>query len=270
MARTTEPFDQIVAAEQDLRGLVETVLTQQLGTSWLTQSGLTDERLVALDQRRDEEAKRRPGVLVDQSPLRYAQFFELKIIIDHHWTIFKPILGDKKRFDVYFARLESFRNAPAHSRELLPFERSLVEGISGEIRNVVTLYRSTMDSAGQYYPIIESIRDNFGNEYVAGQHEFGTVFTGTRLVVGQVVEFNCKGWEPQSRSLTWIIELSDIGMQEFERAEGGEVRLRATVEEAHVSENMRLAIVLTSSGKYHRYGQWDDICTFHYAVDPPG
>ena len=56
-------------------------------------------------------------------------------------------------------RLDNIRNAVGHSRPLLPFERDLLSGIAGQIRNQVTIYMSTQDEAGDIYPRIESVTD---------------------------------------------------------------------------------------------------------------
>ncbi|WP_432504295.1 hypothetical protein [Kineococcus arenarius] len=268
MSQDTDVFGLIAAMEQDVRSLVELVLSKELGPTWLEQSGLTAERIAQIEERKIEEAKRRIGVVVDQSPLRYSQFFELKIIITKQWAFFKPIFGDKKKFEVYLDKLESFRNAPAHGRELLPFERLLVQGITGEIRNIVTLYRSSMDPSGNYYPAIESVRDSLGNEFIPQPHHMG-VHTGARLEVGQVIEFHCKAWDPQGRELHWTVERALKGRALLASAVGSEVRMLATVDETHVGEGFQLDIMLTSSGRFHRHQRWDDSASFHYAVNPP-
>ena len=65
-------------------------------------------------------------------------------------------------------RLEGFRNAPMHSRTLVPFEGALAEGMTGEIRNKVTSYRSELDLADRHFPRIEYVRDSFGNAPTRG------------------------------------------------------------------------------------------------------
>lgn len=269
VVETPEPMAQIAVVEQDLRGLIESILSAEFGRdSWLGMSGLTPERISKMDQVRIAEDRSRPGVTIDVPPLRYAELFDLKTIIDRHWEHFKVVFRDKKKFDVYFERLAQVRNPQAHSRELLPFERSLIEGMTGELRNVITLHRSTMDVSGEFYPIIESVRDSFGNEWVAGPG-LGTIYTGIRLVVGQVVQFHCKGWDPQARRLSWTLDDNRVNGTQFDKGNGSEVRLSATVRESHVGESMAMQISLISSGRYHRYRYDDDSVTFRYAVNPP-
>ena len=65
-------------------------------------------------------------------------------------------------------RPEEFRNAPMRSRTLVPFERALAEGMAGEIRNKVTIYRSALDPADRHFPRIEYVRDSFGNTPTGG------------------------------------------------------------------------------------------------------
>lgn len=61
-------------------------------------------------------------------------------------------------------RLGGFRHPAKHSRTLVPFEVSLVDGIVGEIRNLIAKYRNTQGLDMKYYPEIDQITDSFGRE----------------------------------------------------------------------------------------------------------
>jgi hypothetical protein len=183
-----EPYEAVNSLEGSLRGLVQDVL----GDQWIESSGVDRE---ALERRRTEEAARRKGAAVEQNLLAYTHLYELRKAINKNWEKFKPGLGDKKRFDVYMDRLEGFRNAPMHSRELLPFERDLLSGMVGELRNIVTIFRSQQGPDRKYYPVVETIVDSFGNEME--DIEARLTMTDLRLQVGDTVEFAKK----------WIVQL---------------------------------------------------------------
>jgi hypothetical protein len=264
-----EPADWIAAVEQGLRSLVESVLSAALGSDWIQVSGLTEPRLEQLAQRRDEETKRRQGGTVDSNLLRYSNFFDLKTIIDKHWVKFKPILGDKQSFTTYFDRIVDFRNAPAHSRELLPFERDLLAGMAGEIRNRITIYRSAMGPDKEFYPKIESIRDPFGQESLPGRFEIG-VRDPISLTVGQELEFLCRGWDPNGREIRWTLENGSIGGIPITEGRGTQVSLKMIVTEEYVGDRFRVVITLWGSGRFHRHsGSFDDSTAFLYRVLPP-
>lgn len=261
-----EPSAAVAVVEQDLRSLIEIVLGELPGDEWLTKSGLTQERLVKIAETRKAATKKRGGGAIDTSLVRYTNLFDLGEIVAKNWERFKPVFENKKKFEVYFERLEAFRNALAHSRELLPFEHDLLAGISGEIRNSITIYRSTMGPSEEYYPRIESVRDSFGNEWVPGG--LG-VYTNLVLEVGQKVEFLCRGWDPQGRAITWVAEQATVGRPVWSTAIGTDASLVVEIRDDHVGEDLDVAIVLTGTGKYHRHSNYDDTASFRYAVRPP-
>jgi hypothetical protein len=81
----TVPDDQISALENILRDLIEHVLSAKYGADWLSHLKVDEGRQAEWARRRDEEAKRRPGVSVDQRLLSYSDFTDLATIIDRHW-----------------------------------------------------------------------------------------------------------------------------------------------------------------------------------------
>jgi hypothetical protein len=167
-----EPYEAISSLEASLRALILDVL----GETWIDQTDISVEEL---ERRRAEEIARRKGAAVEQNLLAYAHIYELRKIIHKNWEKFKPALLDKKHFDVYMDRVEDFRNAPMHSRELLPFERDLLSGIVGQIRNLTTLFRSQKGPDRKHYPVAESIVDSFGTQFKI--HDEPNDFTNTRI-----------------------------------------------------------------------------------------
>ncbi|WP_280880403.1 hypothetical protein [Streptomyces pseudovenezuelae] len=252
-----EPTEAINGIEASLRLLIRSVL----GSDWVTRGTLD---VATLEARREEERKRRDGAAIESDLLAYTHIYELRKIIVKNWEEFKPALLERKRFDIYMDRIEDFRNVPMHSRDLLPFERDLLSGIAGELRNVVTIYRSQRGPDLNHYPVVDSLVDSFGNEF----NESGAHFTNLRLQVGQVVDFHCRGWDAQDRDLNWKL-LTRNFRGEADSATGDTVNLRWVVDESAVGENTSIEIEMTSSGKYHRHRSWDFSTRFAYHVDPP-
>lgn len=253
-----EPTEAINLIEVVLRDLVRLVL----GDAW-TQSRRVD--LSALEAKLAEDKAKRRGTAVDEDLLAYTEFIQLQQLILDDWDKFTPALGKQKYIAAYFDRLNAFRNPAMHSRPLREFERDLVSGIVGELRNLVVIYRTERGPDMEYYPKIEQVTDSFGNNPNTGMD----VGIKQRLAVGDVVRFDCRGRDPQDRNLTWQLR-DGIGYQNiFAEAQGSEVTLELTITDEIVQERLVINVTMKSDGQYHRNRYWDDSCEFYYAVDPP-
>ena len=254
-----EPAEAINVVETVLRRAVR----QVLGDSWHEGTGVDPAKL---EERREEERKRRTGAAVEADLLSYTHLYELQEIIKKRWAEFKPIFAKQDRFFVYMKRLEDFRNAPMHSRTLLPFEQALLEGIAGELRNELTLWRSSQAPDMSWYPTVESITDSLGNLITSGNCR-----TPSRLQVGDEITFRCVGWDPQERELIWTLNGMAIIGPQLDRQVGSEVSLTWYIKPAHVAEASIVTISMMSSGEYHREPSgYDFSATVLYAVNPPG
>lgn len=246
-----EPSAAIAIIETDLRELARSVLSEALGANWL-EAVLDRNAISELEARREEERKRREPVAVDEDLLAYTYAYELQTLIEKRWDPFAPALGAKREFSVLMDMVNDYRNAPAHSRELLPHERSLLEGIAGEIRTRVTAYRSSRGPDASFYPIIESIRDSFGHTPESlDPDNLAYVDTGRRLHVGDTVTFECRGWDPQGRDLLWGLRVALL--KHGPSASGTEAVLEWVVSEAEVGVNCQADIFMSHAGKYHRH-----------------
>ena len=260
-----EPQEAIAAIENDIRGLVEVVFAS---SAW--QSTLGSEKVGELRSRLIEEQKRRKPAVVPTNLLSYTHFYELRTILTKSWQLVSPALGEKRTFEVWAGQIEDFRNAPAHSRELLPYERAMLEGIAGAIRTKITVYRSSKAPDMSFYPIIESISDSFGNSVGQGELdplESHTTKTGLVVRPGQLVRFHARGWDPQGRELRW--NLKPNGIDVTREAVGEEVDLVWAVGDDDVGINRFVELNMMSDGQFHRHGRYDQRVSFHYRVDPP-
>lgn len=256
----------IAIIETDLRRLVDAVLTRAHGTNWYDRD--FDAVIIAkLHARLEEERKRRSPAKVPDDLLAYTHLYELRRLIEKQWQSFAGALGEKREFSVLMDKVEDFRNAPAHSRELLPHERALLEGISGDIRTKVTLYLSEQSTDSMHYPIIESLHDSFGNAASGlGDGSSVLVVTNLRLQVGQIVDFVGRAWDPQGRELTWKWGVTFAG--NGGTTIGSDVKFSWSPTEADVGRRS-LEIQVSSTGPYHRYVGYDHCATFVYKTDPP-
>jgi hypothetical protein len=263
--RWMPPADAINAVEVVLRDLVEQVLTEKHGEEWIERCG-TPEKIEKWRERKLEEAKKRDGTTPEPRLLYYSDFTDLAPMIKKHWELFKPCLGDRKTFDVYMDRLEEFRNAPMHSRNLVPFERALAEGIAGEIRNKVTIYRSGLDPADRHFPRIEYVRDSFGHAPTGGS-SMDMLRTSITLYPGDEVSYDGSGCDPQDGALKWTMQVL-AGDQPLVEEQGRQVSFTWRVTEANISESTFVHVSLISDRPWHRATGYDDRRSFIYAVLP--
>lgn len=258
--------EDITSAENALRDLIESVLAPALRPNWLESSGLTPERLDIMRGRVAAETASRPGGLVEQRLIYYSDLPDLKTIIRKHWERFKPCLGDQRTCYVNLDRLNRFRNAQMHGRQLLPFEQALTAGISGEFRNRVALFRSERGPSREYFPRIEYVRDSFGNV----RHGHGTSGepdkTDLILHPGDEISFECHAWDPDNVPFTWSVQRWTGGYL-LDHATSPEFVWRVTAED--IADPQRLIFRLTSARAYHRDSGHDDTVILGYRVLPP-
>lgn len=182
-----------------------------------------------------------------------------------HWTFFSECLGDLKTMRIYLERLASFRNPEMHGRDLLPFEEHLVLGITGEIRNKVTIYRSQRDDEREYFPRIEHAADSFGN---IAERDGPNLSARTNLVLrpGGTVIFGLRAWDPEGLPWTWTV----IGPAN-ENVDIDSDRITWRVGRSDISDPADVSIYLQGSRDYHRHaggGGYDDVVSFRYRVLP--
>ncbi len=256
-----EPEDALTTTENVLRDLIEGVLRDKYGAEWIAQrvDGDTRERW---QDRLTEEKGRRAGVKVDDRLIYYSDLGDLPRLLKNDWEAFKPCFGNLKKTDIDLKRLIGFRHAQHHGRDLVPFERDLLAGIIGEIRNKVTVFQSERGPDTEYFPKIEYVADSFGN---VARRSKGSVNTGLTLHPGDEVTFTCHGWDPKGEQLQWGWN-ADPSMVQIEHYEDDEFTWQLKDED--VAESQGVHIFLLSFRPFHRHGWFDDSVTFRYRVLP--
>ena len=262
-ARVVEPAQAINNVETVLRGVIAHVLEAEFGAGWVDACG-TPERIEKWRGRQEEERKRRDGTVVEERLLYFSDFTDLLPIVRRHWTLFKPCLGSKKTFETYMGRLEDFRNAPMHSRQLVDFERRLIEGMTGEIRNKVTLFETEANAADRHFPRIEYVRDSFGREVSV---DGGITAADITVHPGDEVVFDCSGWDPEDHPLHWEFQPLPPGLILAE--EGATCRIVWEASEQNIGEGIFVRVLLMSDRAYHRNAVGNDgVVIFRYNVLP--
>lgn len=272
-----EPSVALSMCETALRELMVHAYGAAYGEAWLSKVASSEQIESWAQRAADESSARAPkGVLaVANTGLAYSNFYDLLTIAEKHWEPLSGALGKKAAALALLKRLDNLRNSVAHSRPLLPFEQDLLSGIAGQIRNQVTIFMSAQDPAGDIYPRIESVTDQFGRRIESStvDGEMAGSAPGHDVVLrpGDSVTFNCVGIDPQGRGLQWRLDSSGGGPSVTPRGRSQEVtKLIWHVTNQDVNETATVQIFLsTADGKYHRYGWFDHRCWFGFRVRPP-
>lgn len=240
------------------------VLASPADDEWTTKAGVSPERIAIWKSRQAEEGKRR-DVVLEKRLLYFSDLPDLRKIIERKWDQFKPALDERLAFSVDMDRLEAIRVALAHGRELLPHEDGDVRGISGRIRNAVTIYR-TQASTGEkrYFPGIEAAHDSLGNSH--SEEGLKEVKADVILRPGDRVTFVVRALDPDGLPfITGWRRKRDM----FSPTTPFEDTFEWEVTEADIGAFSGVFIELLSSRSYHRYATNDDFVEFRYVVLPP-
>lgn len=269
----TEPAVSVTTLERALRQLMGRELRREYGPGWLARISTPEQRDV-WQGRHDDEVTRRPGVVaVPAVGLEYSELYELIEIAGKHWGPLAKALGKKAKMLPLLEHFERVRNTASHSRDLMPFERDLMSGISGEIRNKVTLHMTTTDPDGDPYPRIESATDAFGNtiEIAPELTELAGGLSRPLALLhpGDAVKFTCTGVDPRGRDLDWwLTSPSTPGLPDPTAAPSGQpVELIWEVQDRDIIENNAVHIYMGVTGaNYHRAHGFDHRVYFTYRV----
>lgn len=272
---TLEPTIAQSTCENALRSLMGYVFLQKYGADWIERVATEQQRELWAERAKEEQKTRqRRGVAETDWPgLTYANMYDLVAIAKTYRSDLEPALKDAHPLLV---RMEKLRNTTAHSRPLVTFERELLSGIAGQIRNQVTLYMSSQDPAGEIYPRIESAVDCFGHRLTGWDGPIGEIFegkvTGAIVHPGDRVQVTVTGTDAQDRPLEWeLITPAGTHAASAVSASGTEAQLEWEVADADVGEAVPIHIHMRAKdAKYHRANGFDHRAYFEYIVRPPG
>ncbi len=124
---------------------------------------VSEDRIIKWEEKREIEIKKNNGIIFENRLLYYSDFYDLEKIILKNWDLFLPILNNKKRFEIFFAEVENFRNTIAHGRNLISGQEFLLKGILSDLKNLITLYHNKNEMKEDFFVEIIKITDNLGN-----------------------------------------------------------------------------------------------------------
>lgn len=251
-------------AENALRDFIVSILGESFGDAWEEQCGVSPERLAKWHERKAVEEKQQVSGVVEERLIYYAEFYDLQTILKKHWNLFAAALGEWKTMDVWLTMLNGLRNPDAHRRELLPHQKHLAIGISGEIRTRIVRFRSQQETADNYFPRIESVRDNYGNLLIATADKI--LFTKTILRPGDVVDFVITASDPLEEQLMYSLDSQSELLVNWQ----SDNMLSFRVEAQHIDRSFQIILCIKSQRTHHANSRakMDDMVMFFYTVLP--
>jgi hypothetical protein len=245
-------------AENALRDFIETFLREKYGLGWIDSIGVSPDRLEKWKERKETEAKRQQAGVVEERVLYYADFYDLSTILKKNWDGFASVFGEWKTMEVWLKELERLRDPDAHRRELMPHQKHLVLGISGEIRNRIVRYRSKQEAAEDFFPRIESARDSLGNIWTAGGGMSGKPVI---LHPGDVIEFIVTAFDPFGEELEYGIKRWRDGRNEWQNS----ASISTRIEFADISNPFIIGVMIKSRRAYPETVHGPARMTLHHA-----
>jgi len=245
--------------ENSLRDFVALTLEKQYGENWINKLELSPERVAEWEKRKQEDNLRHHATTIDENLINYASLDDLKHVLLVSWEgDFIDAFGDYKLMETYINILNRYRNPDIHRRPLLTFQKHLILGITGEIRNKLSVFRSYKELDREGFPRIESVRDNLGNIWVPGKPS--RIKTAMTIHVGDVLEFVVTAIDPQDGDLLYSLNGKSWST--------GNV-LTQFIEPRHISKNSTFSVLVRSERKFHAFPMgYDDRIAFEYQVLP--
>ena len=245
--------------ENSLRDFIALTLQKRHGDDWVNKTGISPERIEEWKKRKHLDNERHHATTTDEHLIGYADLEDLKQVLRVSWEgDFIDALGDFKLMETYLNILNRYRNPDKHRRPLLTFQKHLILGIAGEIRNKLSVFRSYRELNREGFPRIESVRDNLGNIWVPGKPV--RVKTAMTIHVGDILEFVVSATDPQDGDLMYCIN--------GRHWNPGNV-LFQEIEPRHVGKKTTFSIMVRSERKFHAFPMgYDDRIAFEYQVLP--
>jgi len=255
-----EESETLKEAENSLRDFISNFLEEKLGKDWIHCCGITLDSISKWKEIKENEEKKQECSAIEKRLLYYSDFHDLINIIDKNWDKgFNDVFGNKATTMVFLGLLKDFRNPEAHRREFLPYQKNLIIGISGAIRNRIILYRSKKETGEDYFPRLESVKDNLGNIWVQGDYTW--LNTRKTLRVGDTIQFLITATDPLGEDL----EYRCLG-GEFEWKNSNTIEIKLT--EKHIAKSSDFIIYVRSKRSYHASSGFDDTVRFSYQILP--
>ena len=257
--------------ENSLRDFIGTILSKIKGEKWIESCGVSAQRIEQWKSRQQEDMKKsKLSGIYEERLIYYADFYDILTILSGNWNgPFADAFGKLRNMEVWLEEMGKLRDPDAHRRELLPHQKHLILGLSGEIRTKIIRYRSRMETSEDFYPGIDVVRDSLGNtghpgssRGVGGQDH---VWAKNKLRIGDKIDFVISAADPLGDEIEYKI----IRCQSNFTSDWQKVNVFSwTVTREDIGVNSAIFFKIRSSREFHALNDYDDSVCFHYEVLP--
>lgn len=265
----TDANQSIQQLENALRDILTYVGKTNLGDNWVEESGV-EPRKIGNWQRAQRRERENSGQ-ADPRIMYYSDFADLKDVCALLWDHgVSDIFSNQEQLIVLLDLVKQYRNGNAHSRGLLPFQHSLIIGISGKIRTEITRYMSEIEAAHPYYARLDSVADNLGNTWALGESK--VVICLNKLRIYERLEFTVYGTDPRGGQVEFAYMA--VPNQHIVPSVWGTANdLGIELNESNVSRSFSIHIAIRTDGRYGDIrglmGKVSDVVVFNYEVLAP-
>lgn len=249
----------LLDTEMILKDFISMIISENLGENWLPQSGISEGRLREIEELRTKYQQDLHVMTGEGRLINYCNFSDLATIIETNWnTHFEVAFGYKQTINTYLSTLQKYNNPDAFNRPLMSFEKHLVLGLCGTIRNNISVFRSWKEVGKEGFPLIESVQDNFNNLWTMGMPK--KLKTQLSIREGDLLEFVVTAMDPKDDFLEYRI---------FPNKWQNTNVLQYQLKRDDVGKEITFQIGIRSKRKYHAYPMgYDDRITIAYTVLP--
>ncbi|MFT4659842.1 MAG: hypothetical protein ACI8XB_000092 [Patiriisocius sp.] len=246
-------------AENILRDYIDMVLSDCYGDEWYQEAGVEIRKINEWEIRKIPEETGPMIVKGKEKLIQYAKFNDIRKILRENWVSdFQNTFGDQDIMDSFLKIIEEYRDPGSRRRELFVYQKHLILGISGEIRNKISIALSRADTGKEVFPRIESLKDNRGGLWTPGSPR--KVKTNQVLKTGDQLEFIVTAYDPMEEDLEYRIfgkkwQINNV--------------ILYTVEDGLVGKDRTINVTIRSKRKYHASPHgYDDRISFVYDIVP--
>jgi hypothetical protein len=236
---------------------LRTIISISVGIQDGTDFGVTEERIEKWIEKREAERNKYKQVLLEPRIIYYSDFYDLKNIISKKWELIKPILNDKKRFEIFFDEVEKFRNTEAHGRELLTYQKNLLNGIVNDLKTQLIIYHNKNMNTDDYFIKLLKVSDSLGSSWEYG--ESAHKFTSKTLRVGDTIEFIIEAFDPKGREIEYELYTKGFKLKSKENS----LQIKITNEMVGKQSGIDITVE-TINSEYKN----SELCEFIYTILP--
>ena len=249
----------LLDTEMIMKDFISMIISEKWGKNWMIESGLSDERFKELNQIRIKNEQEFNPLTTEGRLLNYCNFLDLIVILETHWNNqFDVAFGEFENLRAYLRTLQKFQNPDTFNRPLLSFEKHFILGVTGTIRNNISVYRTWKEVGKEGYPIIENVKDNFANLWTMGSPK--KLKTNLKLQVGDMLEIVILASHPNDEALEYKLFR--------EKWQTGNI-IQYEIKPNDIGKDISFHIGIRGAQKHHAYPLGhDDKVTFEYTILP--